>query len=135
VTDPDWTRKWAGKAPGVTFHSTNTLYAGQSGTVALLFSNPKLKNGRARLSCDVVVRDAATGSVSRISPQVCFDGPIKRPGAAYLTSVTVKLSEDARSRRGLIRIDAGVTDLNTGVRVPVSLAIMGDPSSVPTRRK
>lgn len=135
VTDPDWSRKWAGKTPGVSFHSTDTLYAGQSGTVTLLFSNPSLKNGRARIACDVVVRDSATGSVSRISPQVCFDGPIKRPSAAYLTSVAVKLSEDTSSRRGVINVSAGLTDLNSGVRVPVSLAIMGDPSRPPARRR
>ena len=133
VTDPDWARRWAGRSPGVSFHSTDTLFAGQRGTIVLLFSNPTLKNGRAQLACDVTVRDAATGSVSRISPQTCFSGPIKRPRNLYLTSVGVNLSEDANSRRGLIRVDAGITDLNSGVRVPVSLAIMGDPSS--PRRK
>ena len=73
TTDPDWLSKWNTKSAGVSFHGTDTLHDGDKATLAVFFSNPTLRNGSAKLVCDVTIRHKSGSGDQKMPPTACLD--------------------------------------------------------------
>ena len=129
TTDRDWLKKWNTPTPGVAVNGTDTLHAGDHATLIVSFSNARSRNGRATLRCDVAIRHtpAGSGQDQSLPPTICYDGPAPPPNLIALTELQIEISADPGDKPGLIRFDIGVTDVNGGGRVPLSLLIRDDP--------
>lgn len=129
TSDPDWLSKWNTTSAGVSFRGTDTLHAGDKATLAVFFSNAMVRNGKAKLECDVTIRHKSGDGGQKMPPTTCFDGPVAPvPNAIMLTELQIELSVDATDKSDISYFDIGVTDVYRQVRVPVSLTISDDPA-------
>jgi hypothetical protein len=127
TTDLRWLEKWS-KPGAPNFQEVGTLKVGDKATLALLFSDAQLRNGRALLQCDVTIVDESDGSVKKSPPHVCFDANAKAPPHTLIpTLLEINFTVAPADKPGLLRFQIGVTDQNRHVRVPVSVSVNVDP--------
>lgn len=124
VTDADWREKW--NTPPETapkFHGPGKMKPGEKAWLLTFFSGARLKDGVAKLKCDVTITDP-DGEVQRHPAQLCFEG--RTPGAEgslFLTGLEIGFEVSPKDLDGITTFEIGVTDMQRGLRVPVEVSV------------
>lgn len=123
VTDKDWLKIWRQPTPGVGFHTTDTLHAGQKATILVMFSNARARNGQVALTCEIRIH-STDGTPDQHQPATpCFQGPAPPPNVLMLTELEIGLKVRSRGKPSLTEFDIEVTDVAAGRRVPLRLVV------------
>lgn len=128
--DPDWRAKWNTPpefAPEIP--PAGKLMLGDRATLLVMFANPAMQHGRARLECDLRL-EKADGTVLTGGPSTCFDDAVVGPPKNWrLTGMGLEVLVDETEPSGVWRADIGVHDTIRNVRVPLSLSFEVDGSA------
>ncbi len=123
--DPDWMEKW-NTPPEVIpeFKGTDVLTFGQRAYLLTFFSGASAPNGKLHLTCDLTLT-SVSGEVKEYPPQTCAraDNATIMPGQIYMTLMDISFAPDETYSNGTLGFTIGITDENTGVRVPVSISV------------
>lgn len=124
VTDPDWREKWNTSPVAIPhFQLPRVMRVGDRAWVLTFFSGAELREGTARLHCDVSIRDPE-GIVHKHPPRLCYEGPADGPpGAVYMTALEIGFEVAENDFSGLAEFEVGITDLHRGLRLPVTVSV------------
>lgn len=122
VSDPNWQKKWNTPVEAVPeFTAVKRIGVGERGALLTFFSGATIKKGVVRLNCDVKV--TTPDGVKKHPKKLCFESKRAGPsGHVYMTGLAIEFAPTAEDTPGLVRFDIGITDANSGVRLPLSVS-------------
>lgn len=127
TTDSNWRAKW-NTPPETVPHlrGPGVMKVGERGTVLVLFSNARLKDGEALLHCDLTVINP-DGTSDKHPAQPCYKAPTPGgPESLHMAGLEIGFEVSPKDFSGLHGFEIGVTDIHRGVRVPVKVTVEFD---------
>lgn len=121
--DKDWREKWnTDPAHTPSFKSGAHLAPGDYGALLTFFAGATPKNGQIAIACDLVIH-YADGTKKEFPANTCSQGPLEqRDDNLRLTGLEIELLPEDDDPAGVTSFDIGITDLNAGIRLPLSVA-------------
>jgi len=122
--DPNWEKKWQGKSPPK-FRAIDTIKGGKEARILVFFYGAQAVKGKLRVKCDLaLIRKEGT---QRFPSGPCYTG-VAADGV-HLASLDLLFGAHVGDPSHIIEFAIGLTDQNSGVRVPVRLGVHFNPEN------
>ena len=124
TTSENWQQIWAQPSRNVSFEFADSIPLGKKSYLLVLFSNPLLEGGQAKILCDFEFIAPDGSLVNKTEPSVCFESGLSGPLTdLYLTEHTGVVYGETNEEAGIYTVNVGVKDENRGIRILLTVQI------------
>lgn len=102
-------------------HGQDRFVPGETGAIAVVFSNAAAKGGQVLVQCALSFTDV-DGSTRDLPPGTCYEGPAYPPDVLYPSLLDLRFTISEEDPAGLVGFTIGLTDVNSGRSVELEVS-------------
>lgn len=122
TNDPNWYEQF-NRPETPSLAQIDRLLPGERGVIATLFSNPTVQNGRAKIECTIIAKDA-DGSSKSFPTGICYEGPARPPNVLYPSLLDLQFEVTESDPFGLAGFDIHMQDAYSDREVLLSVTFL-----------